>query len=191
MLDREVRASQPAEIRATGDTVKVVGHAAIFNERAEIGELFIEIVHPGAFTRTLATADVPFLINHGGLPLARTRSSTLILREDARGLYMESDLDAEDPDVRRIVPKMKRGDLSKMSFAFRGVRQEWDESGEIPVRHLHEVELYDVSIVSTPAYDGTDIALRSRSPAPIVKPPGLLAARLRMDLDLRVRSIRA
>src|SRR5690606_20044962 len=65
-------------------------------------------------------------------------------------------------DVKRIIPKMKRGDMDKMSFAFRAVRQEWIEPEDgIPLRILHEVELFDVSIVTMPAYEGTDIALRS------------------------------
>ena len=93
--------------------------------------------------------------------MARTRSGTLTLREDERGLYMESNLDENDPDVRALVPKMKRGDLDKMSFAFRPTRQSWDDSGNIPTRTIEEASLYDVSIVTTPAYEGTEIGLRS------------------------------
>ena len=74
---------------------------------------------------------------------------------------METELDASDPDVQSIVPKMKRGDLDKMSFAFIPTRQEWDESGDMPRRTIQEAQLFDVSIVTTPAYDGTEIGLRS------------------------------
>ena len=102
-----------------------------------------------------------FLINHAGLPLARTRSGTLQLSEDAHGLKVRAFLNASDPDVRSIVPKMKRGDLDKMSFAFVPTRQSWDDDQEMPVRTIQEVELYDVSIVTTPAYSGTEIGLRS------------------------------
>jgi HK97 family phage prohead protease len=77
---------------------------------------------------------------------------------------MAADLDPADPDVARILPKMKRGDLSKMSFGFsvdRGA-EEWDQTGDIPVRTIRKVSrLYDVSIVTEPAYAGTEIALRS------------------------------
>jgi HK97 family phage prohead protease len=104
---------------------------------------------------------VVFLINHDGLPLARTRSGTLELKEDETGLWMGADLDPEDPDVRSIVPKMKRGDLDKMSFAFRVKKEEWDETVDPPRRTIRAVDLVDVAIVTTPAYDGTSIALRS------------------------------
>lgn len=159
----ERRALAPFELRQEEGTARIVGHAAVFNQEVSIGDFFREVIRPGAFTRAIQEDDVPFLIEHSDLPLARTRSGTLALSEDATGLRVESDLDLADPDVQRIVPKMQRGDLDKMSFAFRAVRQEWVDPGddEIPLRILHEVELFDVSIVTAPAYDGTDIALRS------------------------------
>jgi HK97 family phage prohead protease len=162
-MEREIRGGIPAEIRAEGDTIRVVGYAAVFDQPADIGGWFTEIIHAGAFRTAIGRDDVSFLINHDGLPLARSRrgSGTLILSEDAHGLKVESILDANDPDVGRVVPKMRRGDLDKMSFAFRATRQEWDESGKIPVRHVHEVELFDVSVVTDPAYSGTEIGLRS------------------------------
>ena len=160
-MKHEIRAGIPAEIRAGEDGTRVSGYAAVFNEEADIGGMFREKIAPGAFKDAIGRDDVVFVINHDGLPLARTRSGTLKLKEDERGLHMETVLDPDDPDVRSIVPKMERGDLDKMSFAFSVIKQEWDESGEIPVRTIHEAKLYDVSIVTTPAYDGTEIGLRS------------------------------
>lgn len=163
-MEREVRFSIPAEIRADETGIKVSGYAAVFNEIVNIGGYFRERVLPGAFAEASRRDDVVFLINHDGLPLARTRSGTLKLVEDQRGLKIETELDANDPDVHAIVPKMKRGDLDKMSFAFsmRGGIQTWDESVEPPLRTIEKVgELHDVSIVTTPAYDGTEIGLRS------------------------------
>lgn len=158
----EIRAAQAAEIRADApEGVKVSGYAAVYNEAANIGGLFMERIAPGAFDDALGD-DLPFLVNHEGLPLARTGSGTLTIRADDKGLYMETVLDPADPDVARIVPKMKRGDLSKMSFAFTVAKEEWDESGEIPMRTITRMKrLYDVSIVTNPAYAGTDIGLRS------------------------------
>jgi HK97 family phage prohead protease len=160
-MQREVRFSLPAEIRAEGNGIRVSGYAAIFDERADIAGYFTESFAPGAFAAAVTRDDVVFLINHDSLPLGRTRAGTLTLREDARGLYMEADLDPEDPDVRSIVGKMKRGDLDKMSIAFSAIRQEWDESVEPPHRRVLEARLYDVSIVNVPAYEGTEIGLRS------------------------------
>lgn len=161
---REIRTlSEPVEIRADDDgEVRVAGYAAVFNEETSIGGAFIERIAPGAFAAAIERGDdVVFLVNHAGLPLARTRSGTLSLSEDERGLYMETVLDSTDPDVRALVPKMKRGDLDKMSFAFVPMRQTWDDSGDIPKRTIEDVALHDVSIVTTPAYDGTEIGLRS------------------------------
>jgi len=160
-MERELRDGTPAEIRAGDNEIAVSGYAAIFNERANIGGWYEEIIERGAFTNAIKNDDVVFLINHEGLPLARTRSGTLILSEDDHGLLMKSDLDGADPDVASIVPKMVRGDLDKMSFAFLPTVQEWDESGDIPLRTIKEAQLFDVSIVTSPAYDGTDIGLRS------------------------------
>lgn len=163
MIDHERRAGlNPVEVRAKEDgTVRVEGYAAVFDQAADIGGWFIETIARGAFKDAIKRDDVVFLVNHDGLPLARTRSGTLELKEDDIGLWMGANLDAEDPDVRAIVPKMKRGDLDKMSFAFRVKKEEWDETVDPPKRTISAVDLVDVAIVTTPAYEGTSIALRS------------------------------
>jgi len=157
----EIRGGVPVEIRADDDGIQVSGHAAVFNQEADIGGMFREVIEPGAFSKSIKADDVPFLIEHEGLPLARTRSKTLKLEEDDTGLRMDATLDAGDPDVGRIVPKMRRGDLDKMSFAFRATVQEWDDTDDPPLRTIREAKLFDVSIVTSPAFDGTDIGLRS------------------------------
>lgn len=160
-MEVEIRGGIPAEIRADDDgTIRVSGHAAVFNQEADIAGMFRERIEPGAFREAIERDDVVFLVNHEGLPLARTRSGTLSLSEDEIGLRMETELDAEDPDVRSIVGKMRRGDLDKMSFAFRAEKQEWDDEQDPPVRTIKKASLYDVSVVTSPAYEGTDIGLR-------------------------------
>lgn len=160
--DVEIRGGIPVEIRAEDDgSIRVSGHAAVFNEEADIGGMFRERILPGAFAAAIKRDDVVFLVNHEGLPLARTRSGTLKLSEDKVGLRMETELDPDDPDVRAIVGKMRRGDLDKMSFAFQAVRQEFDDSEDPPLRTIAEARLYDVSVVTSPAYEGTDIGLRA------------------------------
>lgn len=191
-MQREVRGGIPAEIRAADDGIRVSGYAAVFNQETDIGGAFREVIAPGAFKNAIGRDDVVFLINHEGLPLARTRSGTLRLEEDEHGLRMETVLDPDDPDVKSVVIKMKRGDLDKMSFAFWPTVQEWDDSGDIPLRIIREVVLYDVSIVTTPAYDGTEIALRSLEQARKERRQKNFAAaalriRLRKHLDLKVR----
>lgn len=163
-MEREQRGKWvrlPVEVRSDDNGLTVEGYAAVFNQEADIGGMFREKIAPGAFTDAIGRDDVVFLINHDGLPLARTRSGTLQLEQDDHGLKMRTTLDPDDPDVRSIVGKMKRGDLDKMSFAFAPEVQEWDDSGDMPVRTIRQAALYDVSIVTSPAYDGTEIGLRS------------------------------
>lgn len=191
---RERRFGLLPEVRATadtaeaGNTVHIEGYAAVFNQPAEIGDYFVEVIAPGAFDGC-DLSDVIFNINHEGLPLARTASGTLDLTVDKKGLKVASDLLADDPDVQRIVPKMKRGDLSKMSLCFSVLKEEWDETGEDPVRTILKFEkIYDVSIVNDPAYEGTEIGLRSleahRAKAQARAKNHHAARRRRMQLDL-------
>lgn len=159
-MQREIRGGIPAEIRQDDEGLKVSGYAAVFGQEADIGGYFREVIEKGAFTDAIGRDDVVFLINHDGLPLARTRSGTLKLEQDDKGLLIETTLDADDPDVKSIVGKMKRGDLDKMSFAFLPEIEEWDDTQDPPLRTVKRAELFDVSIVTNPAYEGTEIGLR-------------------------------
>lgn len=161
MDNKEIRTGIPVEIRADDTEIRVSGYAAVFDSETIIGGQFSETIARGAFTDAIGRDDVVFLINHDGLPLARTKSGTLTLTEDDHGLRMETVLDPTDPDVQSIIPKMKRGDLDKMSFAFYPEVQEWDDSGDMPKRTIQRAGLDDVSIVTRPAYDTTEIGLRS------------------------------
>lgn len=184
-MEFETRAGIPADIREdeSGDLL-VEGYAAVFRQETSIGDMFREVIEPGAFSDAIGRDDVVFLINHEGLPLARTRSGTLRLSEDDHGLKIETNLDPNDPDVRSIAGKMKRGDLDKMSFAFFPEVQEWDDSGDVPLRTIKRASLHDVSIVTTPAYAGTEIALRSLEAARGEMKESAQAFRLRLKRKL-------
>lgn len=185
-INKEFRTlGQPVEIREADDgLIKVSGYAAVFNSETDIGGYYRERIETGAFRDAIGRDDVVFLINHEGLPMARTRSGTLKLSEDERGLFMETELDPSDPEVQRIVPKMKRGDLDKMSFAFIPEVQEWDDSGDIPVRTIRQASLFDVSIVTFPAYSDTEIGLRSLEQARSEKRSASTAIKTRMKMKL-------
>lgn len=167
-MEIETRSGLPVEIRAKDDgSVIVEGYAAVFDQVAEIGGIFREVVRRGAFKNAIQRGDdVTFNVGHNdNWLLARTKSGTLKLTEDERGLRIYSELDPTDPDVARLVPKMKRGDLSEMSFAFRIPEggQDWSVSADgLDLREIRDVHLHDVSVVPVPAYGGTSIALRSR-----------------------------
>jgi HK97 family phage prohead protease len=148
------------EMRAEGDSNTLIGYAALFDSPSEPMP-FTEFVRRGAFAKTLSDgADVRLLIDHEGVPLARTRSNTLMLEEDERGLRVEAALDPANPDAQRVLSAIRRGDLSQMSFAFRTVKDSFN--ADRTVRELKEVQLFDVSVVTYPAYEDTIVSLRSR-----------------------------
>lgn len=152
--------------KAAGDTLEFTGYASVFDAPYDIlggpdRGGWTEIVDPNAFTRTLnAKPDVHLLVNHEGMPLARTKSGTMQLSTDKTGLKVRADLDRRDRDVQSLEVKMERGDVDEMSFAFRTVRDQWnhDESE----RRLLEVNIDkgDVSIVNFGANPATSAALR-------------------------------
>ncbi len=161
-MDREYRQCAEIELRAEGDGLTLSGYAAVFNSMSEDLGGFREIIRPGAFRDTIAGgADVRLLINHDGMPLARTASGTLQLAEDSRGLRISAKLDATDPDVQRLAPKIRRGDMNQMSFGFVTRKDAWRQEGDQQIRELHQVDLFDVSPVTYPAYKATEMALRS------------------------------
>lgn len=173
-----------AEMRADDDgpSLDFRGHAAVFNSPTLIGSRdwgFVEWLSPGAFTPVLGD-DVRFLFNHDGLPLARTTNGTLTLSEDRTGLLSNAQL-ADVSLSRDIAQLVTRGDLSQMSFAFyygkysqgridvgdpeRGghagvdIPDDFDGLRYIQIETVRQ--LFDVSVVTYPAYPATDAGMRS------------------------------
>jgi HK97 family phage prohead protease len=147
------------ELRAMTDGKTLVGYAAIFDSPSEPLP-WTEFVRRGAFRKTIKDgADVRLLIDHEGVPLARTKSGTLTLSEDEVGLRIEAELDETNPDAAKVISALRRGDLSQMSFAFQTVKDAWSQDRQ--VRELKEVRLFDVSVVTYPAYEQTVAELRS------------------------------
>lgn len=152
----------PLEVRA--DQRTLAGYAAVFNSEADIGGMFREKIAPGAFAKAVS-ADVRALFDHdSAVVLGRTKAGTLRLAEDDHGLAVEIDL-PETQAARDLQASMQRGDIDGMSFGFRVTMQEWDDSLPVPLRTIREVELFEVSVVTFPAYADTEVALRSLNDA--------------------------
>jgi HK97 family phage prohead protease len=181
VLESRTGILQDVEIRKddSGAGIGFIGHAAVFNERTSIGNPlswgFYEQVAPGTFTKTIQEADVRFLIDHDpSLLLARTKSGTLRrLTEDKSGLSVDADL-APTSYGRDLAILLERGDVSQMSFGFQVVKDDWTveqvetkdgNSVDVEVRTIREAKLFDVSVVTFPAYEGTDAQLRSMTSA--------------------------
>jgi uncharacterized protein len=159
-IERRTFTVRDVEARQADDgTMRLRGYAAVFNDDS-VPLPFIERIAPGAFRKTLTeTPDVRLLINHEGLPLARTKNGTLTLTEDDRGLYMDATI-ADTSEGRDLYTLVERGDVDQMSFAFRVIRQKWNE--DRTTRTLTEVSLADgdVSVVTYPAYPTTTVEAR-------------------------------
>ncbi|HCW79588.1 MAG TPA: HK97 family phage prohead protease [Ruminococcaceae bacterium] len=166
------------------------GHAAVFGQTTNICDCFNEIIARGAFDNTDFT-DVLFDVNHDldSLPLARSRNnnanSTLQLSVDDQGLAIRALLDIENnPDAKALWNSVQRGDISGMSFIFSVRSDEWTgEDTDMPTRTITDIaKVYEVSAVSMPAYDGTDINARGQSALESAKKT-LESARTRAALE--------
>ncbi len=125
-----------------------------------------ETIARGAVSKSLAERDdVRFLLNHEGMPLARTKSGTMTLASDDIGLFVDvPSLDLTNPRSQELRSALERGDVDEMSWAFMVTRQEWNE--DYTERRILEARMFDVSAVSFPANPATIIGLRSEDPTP-------------------------
>ncbi|OXS67514.1 peptidase U35 [Lysinibacillus sp. KCTC 33748] len=156
---------QGLQTRSQGDSESNVieGYAAVFNSPTDIGGTFTEVIEPGAFAEAIVSnEDIRALFNHDwNNVLGRTKSGTLRLSEDAKGLKFEVDL-PNTTLARDLSESLKRGDISQCSFGFIPTGESWDWEPEIPVRTINSVELHEISVVSIPAYEDTEVSLRSK-----------------------------
>lgn len=167
--------SAPVELRAddNGDPV-LEGYACVYEYPYEVAGGppwgWTEVVAAGACAKSVLDRDnVRLLFDHEGMPFASVKPRTLALASDETGLHVETPagLDMTSPDVQGLVSAMRRGDLDEMSFAFRVLRQEWNE--DYTERRILEVKLYDVSVVTFPANPATVAQLRADPP--VTDPP--------------------
>jgi len=179
-----------------GNATTLEGYAAVFNSRAPIGRSFIEQIAPGAFRSSLASDDVLALLHHDdGRILGRTSSGTLRLSEDAHGLAFSLDVAADTPDGQTALALVKRADLAKMSFGFLVTAEDWDDSGDIPLRTVQSVRLLEISIVGVPAYSATSVGLQGtaqsgRTAAQLVAARRARIAVRKARMEQRLRGIR-
>ena len=155
------------DVRADVVGNRLRGHAAVFNQETRISE-FYEEIDPRAFDRVLLSdPDTVMQVDHSGLPLGRTTSGTLRLAVDSTGLEFDCDLPNTTlaRDARELVD---RGDLRACSFGFQVAEDVWSLRKDGAQKRVITVvgRLFDVSVVTFPAYAGTDVALRSGLPTP-------------------------
>lgn len=147
----------------------ITGRPIVYNSRTDLG-WFDEIIEPGALSKTDLT-DVRFLVNHdtSKIPLARSRrnngNSTMKLTVDEAGMGIRVTLDTENnSEARALYSAVQRGDISGMSFMFGIDDEEWENlESDHPIRHIRAIStVVEVSAVTFPAYDATEINARSK-----------------------------
>lgn len=148
---------------------KIFGRPIVYNSRTDLG-WYDEIIEPGALAGTDLT-DVRFLVNHDTrmIPLARSRrnngNSTMRLMPNDFGMDIDVNLDTENNATARALDSaVKRGDISGMSFMFSIDDEEWENlESDHPTRHIRKIgSVVEVSAVTFPAYDATEINARSK-----------------------------
>lgn len=173
---REFRFISKAQIRAKAGSDKPVveGYAAVFNAQSEElgfgGWSFREVIKPGAFARAIREKqDVRCFFNHDdNIVLGRTKSGTLRLSEDEHGLHFECDM-PDTQQARDLHALIERGDIDQCSFGFctieDDVKSTKKDDGTVEnVRTLIDVDLFDVSPVTFPAYPQTECDARTLFP---------------------------
>lgn len=143
---------------------KIVGHASVFDSWSEtLGGIFPfkEIVRKGTFTETIKIDDIRALFNHDpNFVLGRNKAGTLELEEDEIGLRVV----ITPPDTswaNDLIKNLRRGDISQMSIGFIVLEDTWGTQDGIDIREIKKVQLFDVSIVTYPAYTQTDVGVRA------------------------------
>jgi hypothetical protein len=167
-VNRELRTFIAQELRASGSDKqpRIEGYAATFGTRTNIGGQFNEVIQRGAFKRSLADGDeVVALIDHNSsLLLGRRSAGTLTLSEDATGLKFAVEL-SDTSAARDAYQNLKAGNLRECSFGFFVDGPDGEQWSQMPdgtmLRTLVSVRLFDVSVVTFPAYDNTSASARN------------------------------
>ena len=160
------------EIRAESNEKNgdhIVGRPIVYNSMTDLG-WFNEIIEAGALDKT-NLKDVRFLVNHNTdmIPLARSRNnnenSTMQLTVDKDGMAIRVNLDTENnTEARNLYSAIKRGDITGMSFMFTIDDEEWENlESDHPTRHIRKIgTVFEVSAVTFPAYESTEISARDK-----------------------------
>lgn len=165
MIKRFKTLDSKLEIREETDQKEyiIAGYFAVFNQETELYPGVYESIDSGAFKNSI-NGDIRALINHDtSLVLARTTSNTLTLKEDAKGLYGEIKINPNDTDALNIYERVKRGDVSQCSFGFLINQEEADYRDDGSTHFiLKDLNLYEVSVCTFPAYEGTEVEARQK-----------------------------
>lgn len=171
-MDKKITRAYNFEIRAENNEKNgdhIIGRPIVYNSKTDLG-WFDEIIEAGALDKA-NLKDVRFLVNHDTsmIPLARSRNnnenSTMQLEVDKEGMTIRVNLDTENnTEARNLYSAIKRGDISGMSFMFTIDGEEWEDlESDHPTRRIKSIgQVFEVSAVTFPAYESTEISARDK-----------------------------
>jgi phage prohead protease, HK97 family len=158
MLNRSMQSK--AELRAVADEMIIEGYFIVFDTNTEIYKGHYERIDKHALDNTIG-GDIRCLINHdSNYVLGRTISQTLSLRLDDHGLYGKVMINPNDVDAVNAYERVKRGDVSEASFLFEILERTIQDTSDGILETITELKLYEISIVTFPAYETTSVKAR-------------------------------
>lgn len=162
--NRQIRGmSSQFEARADdAGKLYISGYFAVFNSKYEIWPGATESVANTAFDETLSD-DIRCLVDHETrLVLGRNKAGTLTLKVDSRGLWGDVEINPKDMDAMNLYERVRRGDVDQCSFGFDIIEEDFEDRGSEVHWTIRKVKLYEVSIVTFPAYEETSVTARKR-----------------------------
>jgi hypothetical protein len=159
--DRQMRSvATEFQTRTEADDLYISGYFSVFGSNYELWDGATESIAETAFDGALSD-DIRCLIDHETrLVLGRTKAGTLTLKTDSRGLWGEVKINPKDMDAMNLYERVKRGDVNQCSFGFDILEEEFSESGGAVHWTIKKVKLYEVSVVTFPAYTETAVTAR-------------------------------
>lgn len=184
-MDRKIKQMRSLnhefKTREEGNELRIEGYFAVFGCNYELWQGATESIDASAFNNTMGN-DVRALINHDtSLVLGRVKAGTLELKLDSHGLWGSIKINEADQDAMNLYERVKRGDVDQCSFGFE-IKEEETEYREDGTIHwtIKEVDLFEVSVVTYPAYEETSVSARQDDYNQIIK-----REREKWKLDMR------
>ena len=144
------------------DEMKIEGYFVVFNSETELYDGMYEEISDKAFAN-IDLSDVRALADHDTAKvLGRTKSQTLTLSVDEKGLYGEISINPNDTEAVNLYERVKRGDIDQCSFGFNILNETMEQRADGTTKWtITEIELFEVSVVTFPAYSDTSVEARS------------------------------
>lgn len=161
----QVRNFRSLDLNANNEAAEKIisGYFIVFNSETELYEGCFEEIAPESFDN-VDLSDVRALIDHEtSKVLGRTKPGTLTLSVDAKGVYGEIKVNENDTEAMNLYSRVQRGDVDQCSFGFNILDEAMETRDDGSYKFtIKAIELFEVSVVTFPAYADTAVEARSK-----------------------------